>query len=163
MRIAQYAVASALGFTLGLNMMGQGQELEPRQQQGDKLTALTLRNMIQGLGYEVKVLNATEGKEKYEVALKSASLDVPVAFEISASTNYIWLTVFLGENKSTTKHEALLKENFSTQPTFFYITSKNNLMAAQAVDNRAVNPTALKRCVDKLVADIDKTAKVWGG
>lgn len=158
MRIAHYAATAAMGFSVGLTLAPSAHQQTP-----DKLTAATLRNMLQGMGYEVKVLNAAEGKEKYEVPLKSTSLDIPVAFEISASTNYVWLTVFLGENKSTTKHEALLKENFNVQPTFFYITTKNNLMAAEAVDNRALTPVALKRCVDKLVADVDKTAKVWGG
>ncbi|MBI1332895.1 MAG: hypothetical protein GC165_08445 [Armatimonadetes bacterium] len=160
MRIFGYAVAAVLGLTVGVNM---GQQLEPKQgAPADKLTALTLRNMAQGLGYEVKVLNETEGKEKYEIKTKTANLDVPIGLEISPSTNYIWLTVFLGENNPSKKHEDLLKENANLQPTFFYITSKNNLMAAEAIDNRDVSSAILKRCLEKLSADIDKTSKVWG-
>lgn len=163
MRILQNVVAAALGVSVGLTLAPQlSQDRSPREAAPDKLTATTLRNMAQTMGYEVKVLSAEEGKEKYEIGLKSKSLDVPVALEISPSGNYIWLTVFLGENNANKKHEDLLKENFKVQPTFFYITSKDNLMAAEAIDNRDVTPAILRRCLDKLVSDVDKTAKVWG-
>ncbi len=154
MRIFQYVVAVAAGVSVGMT-------LAPAKQDGDKLTAATLKNMLSGMGYELKTLNAEEGKEKYEIPLKSANLNIPVAAELSPSGNYIWFTVNLGMNSSTKKHEELLKENFNIQPTFFYITAKGNLMAAEAVDNRAVSASVFKRVLDKIVLDVDKTSKVW--
>jgi hypothetical protein len=68
----------------------------------------------------------------------------------------------LNENKATLKHEDLLRENFNIQPTFFYVTTKDNLFAAQAIDNRNISPAVFNRCVQKLVTDIESTAKVWG-
>jgi hypothetical protein len=155
MRIAHYAIATAVGFSVGLGVHASSLH------QSDKLTPATLKSMVEGLGFEVKTLNAEEGKEKYELPMKSANLSIPVALEISASTNYIWLTVNLGPNAPTKKHEDLLKSNGAIQPTFFYITSKGALMAAEALDNRGITPAILKRCLEKLVADVDKTSTIW--
>jgi hypothetical protein len=154
MRILHYATIAAMGVAVGLQL--------PQIPVADKLTAKTLKNMAAGLGYSVKDLNTTEGKEKFEITVKTKTLDVPVGLEISSSGNYVWLTAFLNENKATLKHEDLLRENFNIQPTFFYVTTKDNLFAAQAIDNRNISPAVFSRCVEKLVTDIEKTAKVWG-
>lgn len=163
MPIAKYVAGGAMGFALGIGFLGHAPQLEPPQGQAgaDKLTAASLKTMVDGLGYESKVLNADAGKEKYEISMKTDKLNIPVGAEVSPSGNYIWLTVFLGENKATKPHEELLKSNGSVQPTFFYITSKGNLMAAMAMDNRAITAPIMKRCLDKLVSDVDKTADVW--
>lgn len=120
-----------------------------------------LKAMVEGLGYEVKVMNTEPGKEKFEIPTKTANFNVPVAAEISPSKNYIWLTVNLGTNSPTKKHEQLLKENANIQPSFFYITSKGSLMMAQPLDNRELTPAIMKRCLDKIVNDVDKTSASW--
>lgn len=160
MRIAGYAIASAIGLSMGLGYQGV---LAPPQQpnQSDKLTAESLKTMSEGLGIEVKVLNAEVGKEKYTLSMKTTSLNIPVGAEISPSGNYIWLTVNLGNNSSTKKHEELLKQNGVIQPAFFYITSSGRLMMAHPIDNRSISPVVLKRCLDKIVADVDKTNAIW--
>lgn len=130
--------------------------------QDEQVDALQLKKMVEGLGYTTKFLSEDKGKEKFEFPTKTDGFDVPIAGELSASKNYIWLTVFLGPaGDDTAKHSALLKANQRVQPNFFYITDKNNLMLGIAVDNRSLNPAALKRIVDKLSADVGKTADVW--
>lgn len=133
------------------------------QNQPEKLTASALRAMVVGLGYEVKDLNTEPGKEKYEFTVKLPDFNVPVGCEISPSQNYIWFTAFLGPAPKTgdVKYENMIKENGVVQPTFFYVTSKGNLMIAIAGENRYVNPTWMKRNIDKLAGDVSKTAKVW--
>ena len=120
-----------------------------------------LKKLIEGLGYEVKDLNTDPGKEKFEFQTKTANFNVPVAAELSPSKNYVWLTINLGTNSPTKKHEQLLKENANIQPSFFYITSKNNLMLAAPMDNREISAAILKRCLEKLINDVDKTSATW--
>ncbi len=121
-----------------------------------------LKSMVDNMGYTTKWLNQEAGKEKIEIATKNASFNVPVGAEVAASTHYIWLTVNLGPPpKSVDKHTELLKQNSAVQPDFFYITSKGNLMLAVPVDNRAVSPAVLKRVLEKLSGDVEKTAPYW--
>ncbi|MBS1709939.1 MAG: hypothetical protein JSS65_14595 [Armatimonadetes bacterium] len=142
--------AFALGTTATLHQTKPG-ALDPN----------SLKAMVEGLGYEVKAINTEPGKEKFEIPAKTANFNVPVAAEISPSKNYIWLTVHLGANSPTKKHEQLLKENANIQPSFFYITSKGALMMAQPLDNREVTAAIMKRCLEKIINDVDKTAASW--
>lgn len=130
--------------------------------QASVLEAADLKTMIEGMGYEVKVLNEEKGNEKYEFVITKNSFDVPIAAEVSKSKNYVWFTAFLG--KATDKHEkntSLLKENFKIQPDFFYITEKGNLMLGIAVDNRGINSAVIRRVTDKMSEDVTKTAPLW--
>lgn len=131
-------------------------------QSQDKWTASDLKKVIEGLGYEVKTLNAEEGKEKYEFVAKKAGLDIPVAAELSASKNFIWLTVFLGEVKETTPYKELLKANAEFQPSFFYVTASNKLMMGVAMENRALTSAIMRRHVEKLTEDVGETQDIWG-
>lgn len=141
---------------------GQGGQLAPQTTQAtEKLDAAQLRAMVQGLGYEVTDINKEPGKEKFSVKMSTNGLDIPVGFEISPSGNYIWETVNLGDSNSSVRFEELLKQNGVIQPSFFYITSSGRLMVAQAIDNRSVNASVLKRCLDKVAADVGKTKEIW--
>ena len=86
-----------------------------------------------------------------------------MGYEISASTNFIWITSFLGKSDSTDaeKNLRLIKENANIQPSFFYVTAKGNLMLAVAVENRGVTAAILRRHIDKLVVDVSKTSYIW--
>ena len=129
----------------------------------DPIDAKQLKTILEQLGYTVKDLVTTPGAEKYEVKTKTASFDVPVGYEISPSTNFIWLTVFLGPAKADTslKNSALLRQNSAIQPCFFYITAKGNLMMGVAVENRGVTNAILRRHTEKLIADVSSTATYW--
>ena len=129
----------------------------------DQLTSAQLKEKLIQLGNEVKDLNSTVGSEKYEVKYTSPTLDVPVAYELSASKNFVWLTVFLGTPRADTSvmNAALLKQNFSIQPCQFYITSKGNLMMGLAIENRGLTNAIIKRHSDKIVADVSSTASFW--
>lgn len=132
-------------------------------QSSDPLTAEKLKEMIVNLGFEPKALNEEVGKEKYEFTVKAEGFDVPIAAEISASKNYVWLTVYLGDAPadSSPKIPALLKKNHKIQPCQFYITEKGALMMAIAMDNRGITPAVFKRAYTKLSDDVSGTADVW--
>ncbi len=130
-------------------------------QEAKPLDAPSLKAMIKGLGYETKDLNVEVGKEKYEFTLTTPDLNIPVGAEISPSKNYVWLTVFLGASRPDLKFEELLKSNASTQPCFFYITSKSNLMMAVALDNRMITPTVMKRNIEMLTKSVTDTKSIW--
>lgn len=136
--------------------------LSSKAQSCEPITSPKLREMLEQLGYTVKDIG-TSSAEKYEVKTKTASFDVPVGYEISPSTNFIWLTVFLGPAKADTslKNIALLKQNAIIQPCFFYVTAKGNLMMGVAVENRGVTNAILRRHTEKLIADVSSTATYW--
>ncbi|WP_460553873.1 hypothetical protein [Ferruginibacter profundus] len=129
----------------------------------DPLNSAQLKEKLIQLGNTVKDLTTTPGSEKYEVKFTTATFDVPVGFEISPSTNFVWLTVFLGAPRADTSvmNAALLKQNGAIQPCQFYITAKGNLMMGLAVENRGLTNAILKRHSDKIVADVSSTASFW--
>lgn len=130
------------------------------------LDAAALKEMVKGLGYEVKDLNTEAGKEKIEFTVSKSDFTLPIGAEVSPSKNYVWLTLFLGEVKDTSKVTsaqalALLKGNYKTQPVLFYVTERNNLMVGLATDNRAITPAILRARIDKIADDCVKTAADW--
>lgn len=146
------------GLTLTLpSLVGFGSP----QAESEPLTAPELKKLVENLGYEVNVLNAEVGKEKYVFTVKTEAFNVPVGAEISPSKNYIWLTANLGQATAKTNYAGLLKANGSIQPAMFYVTSKDNLMCGYALENHGVTPAWFKKCVDKLAADISAQAPVW--
>lgn len=148
--IAFLGLLAALGFV-------QGEE---------RLDGPAVNKLINGLGYETKVLVADPGKEKYEFKVTRGGLDIPIAAEVSASKNFIWLTVFFGEapkpaEASGVKMHNLLTWNGRIQPCQFYITEKGNLMMGMAVDNRNVNAVVMKKWIDKIVDDSVRSQEAW--
>lgn len=125
------------------------------------LTAKELREVLVGLGYEVKDLSTEAGKEKYEILTKTDSFNVPMGAEISPSKSYIWLTVYLGADADTRKHRDILKQNGLVQPSQFYVTKSDKLMVALPVENRGMTPAYLKDKISKLVGDVESSATVW--
>ena len=117
--------------------------------------------MVKGLGYETKVINDKVGSEKLEFVVSTASLRIPMGAEISPSKRYIWLTASLGAAPTPEVSLELLKQNGKIQPTFFYVSSSNNLFVALAIENRVVDSALLKRNVDKFASDLDKTRDLW--
>jgi hypothetical protein len=135
-------------------------------QSEDKLDAVGVSKMVQGMGYELKTLNTEVGKEKYEFTISKGGLDIPIAAEVSPSKNYIWFTIFFGEapvaaQANGAKMHALLNWNFKVQPAQFYITDKGNLMMAYAIDNRNVTPALMRRVIDKIVDDAVRSKDAW--
>lgn len=129
----------------------------------DAMTRVQLKEKLVQMGFTVKVLTVKEGEEKYEVSHPGSGFNVPVAYEISSSTNFIWLTANLGkvDTDSPGKSLEMIKENAIIQPCFFYINTKGNLMMGLAVENRGVTNVILRRHIDKIVADVSKTSAIW--
>ena len=129
--------------------------------QESKLDHAQLKAMVTGLGYEAKDLNAT----KVEFTIKTDAFNIPIGAEVSPSGRYIWLTSFLGEAKPGSELDnrsaKFMRANGQIQPTQFYITSKESLMCAIAVENRNVQAASLKFAVDKLVKDLSTNSALW--
>ncbi len=125
--------------------------------------APVLKRILGELGYTVKELNATLGKEKYEILITTQALDVPMGIEISPSTNFIWLTVNLGKpfEDASLKNIALLKRNSVIQPCQFYITESGKLMMGMALENRGVTNAVLKKFSDKLADNVATNKEYW--
>lgn len=149
-----------IGSIVGLSL-ATATGLMAGQDESRVLDAASLKSMIVGLGYEVKDIGTEVGKEKYEFTVKTTGFNVPMGAEISPSKNYIWLTASLGQVKETTKFRELLRANGVVQPTQFYITSKDNLMIALAIENHGVTPVWMRKGIDKVAKDVGDQASAW--
>ena len=133
------------------------------QQDCPKIDRKTLKNYMVTAGYTVKDLNTTEGQEKYEVVLKKDGLDIPIAMEITPSTNYIWMTVKLGPAPADgdLQHSKMLKQNGIIQPCQFYITSSGNLMVGLPIENKSVTIASLIRSMDIIGGRVSESKSIW--
>ena len=134
----------------------------PMTAAADPLNYAGVRTMVEGMGHTTSDVSKTPGEEKFEVVITTEGFTVPLGFEVSKSGRYIWCTAFLG--KSTldgARALALLKRGGSVQPTTFWMTDKDELKIGIAIDNRDVTPAHLKFVMEKLAADVGKTADVW--
>lgn len=131
--------------------------------QSSSIDRKQLREMLVQLGYEVTDINKEVGKEKYSVSFANDGLNIPIGFEISPSTSYVWLTINLGDAPTTGNQKTLdlLKQNGKVQPSFFYITESNRLMAALAIENRGITNAILKVRAETIAANVGKTKEVW--
>ncbi len=121
-----------------------------------------LKELLVQLGYTPKEIVSTPGKEKYEIKMAAGGLDVPMGLEISPSTNYIWLTVFLGKAPSdSSKYFKFINQNAKIQPVLFYVTDSGNLMMGLPVDNRGINNTLLKRYTEFIAGKVADTKDTW--
>ena len=131
-------------------------------QASDQISRQQLKDMLVQLGYDVKDLDATAGKEKYSFTVERSGLNIPVAAEISANGNYIWLTVFCKEGApSGDKALNLLKRNAEIQPTQFYVSKSGKIMAGLTIENREVNNAILRQRTEKIAEDVAKTKEDW--
>lgn len=127
------------------------------------ITSAELKTMLQQLGYEVKDIEASVGKEKYSITMTTGGLDIPIALELSSSTKYIWLTVYLAmaDASNGSKSFGLLQQNGLIQPSQFYITSSGKLMIGLPVENKAVSNAVLREKLDLLSSKVNSTKSYW--
>jgi len=128
------------------------------------INSTKLKELLIGMGFSVKNTNESGKPDKFEIKNVNNGLDIPTSYEISPSTNYIWLTVFLGKanyEDSCEINTDLLKQNAIIQPCLFYITAKGNLMMGLPVENRAVTAAVLKRTNDFISKQVGNTKEYW--
>jgi hypothetical protein len=126
-----------------------------------RLSADDLKTMLTNLGHDLKQINKDVDKEKWEFAVKTASFNVPVGAEVSPSKQFIWLTVSLGPITDKQDPKELLRLNGRIQPTQAYLSAKDVLMLAFAIENRSDTPALMKSRIEKLTVDVEKSASVW--
>ena len=57
--------------------------------------------------------------------------------------------------------EKAIRQNQKIQPTFFYVTDKDNLMLGIAMENRALDAAVMKRHIEKMTSDVGSSSAVW--
>ena len=149
-------------FNFGSTSNAQGNAGTPTPPDCGPINQTQLKEILVQLGYTPKDIISTPGKEKYEIKVNKGGLDVPMGLEISGSTNYIWLTVFLGKAPSdSSKYFQFLKQNSKIQPALFYVTDSGNLMMGLPVDNRGINNALLKRYTEFIAGKVADTKDTW--
>ncbi len=127
------------------------------------LTTSELRTTLVQLGYDVKDLNSTPGKEKYTVSISKSDLNIPIGVELSQNTKYIWLTANLStaDSMNPRKNYLLLKQNGVIQPAQFYVTSKGLLMVGLPVENKGVTNAGLREKLESIASKVGDTKDIW--
>lgn len=120
-----------------------------------------LKAMVQGMGHAIQDVS----ESKFEVKIDHSDYQVPVAFEVSGSGRYVWLTAYFGTvpegGLPAEQANAMLRRNAEIQPSHFYLTDKNGLMLALPVENRAVDAAVMLRCLNKICDDVVNSAELW--
>lgn len=128
----------------------------------DQIDRKQLRDMLVQLGYTVKDLDSTAGKEKYSFLVERGGLNIPVAAEISPNGRYIWLTVFCKDGEPAgDKAVALLHKNSDLQPSQFYLSKSNKIMVGLAIENHEVTNAVLRERSEKIVNDVVSSKDIW--
>lgn len=124
----------------------------------DRWETPRLKQCLEELGYEPTEIN----EKKWEIKLAKGNYNIPVATELSASGNYIWLTARLADSPSDEKAGRLLRRNAKIQPSQFYVSDKGSLLIGLTCDNRAMTNAVFRKALDKLTDDIVASAEDWG-
>lgn len=147
--------------TAGLALVPALSFLPRANQDPAPLDLAGLKALITNMGHEMTDLSET----KFEISITEDTFTVPIAFEVSGSGRYIWLTAFLGkvpdEGLPAVQANALLRQNHSIQPAHFYVTSSSSLMVGIAVENRGMDAVMMRRVVAKLATDVASTSDEW--
>jgi hypothetical protein len=131
-------------------------------QTSGKVDRKQLRDMLAQLGYEVKDLDTTAGKEKYSFTVEQGGLNIPVAVELSPNESYIWFTVFCKDGiPAGDKAVAQLKRNADIQPSQFYITKSGKVMMGLCLENHEVTNAILRQKAVKIADDVVKSKDDW--
>jgi len=148
---------AALTLLIGLSFVAAGF----RHQTG-QIDRPQLKSILEQLGYEVKDLDTTAGKEKYSITAAQGGLNIPIAFEISANDTYIWLTVFLtADAPDGTMATNLLKKNADIQPSQFYITASGKLMMGVPIENHEVTNAVIRQKTTDILDHVVNTKDIW--
>lgn len=132
----------------------------PLSAAADPLNHEQLTSMIKNMGYEAKEIGKTT--PKLEITLTTPQFNVPAGIEITPSGRFIWITANLGESKlDGDKALQLLKRSKEWQPTQYWITDSNTLTVGLALNNIEIKPENMKFALEKLGADVAKSADLW--
>lgn len=132
----------------------------------EKLDAVSLKKMVDGLGYTTKNLSSKPGDEQYEFEHETEAMDVPMVAQVSPSTNFVWLSVYIGKSQplssaNSTNFHKLLMVNADIQPCHFYVTESGGLYMAIGVDNRGITAQILKARITKIAEDCADNRDLW--
>lgn len=127
------------------------------------INAAQLKSMLVNMGYKVKDISIKAGSEKYQVKHTYSELAIYIIYELSASTNFVWLTALLNNDSLSyqSRTKAILKQNNNIQPAQFYITDAGALKLGLAAENRGITAAILRRHIDLVCNNIATTKAYW--
>lgn len=128
-----------------------------------------LKSTLTSMGFEPREIPDNGG---WEVKTTREGYEIPIAVAVSRNGRKLWMTVFLGEfpaklKTDSTKMMELLRKNFEIQPSHFFITTDGKgadlFKIGLGVDNRGLNPSIIRRELDKISDDVMSSKPIWEG
>jgi uncharacterized protein (TIGR03067 family) len=129
------------------------------------MTIASLREMLEGLGYEIDTMYSTN--ERLWVRFDHPNLSTVFSISLSGSKKFIWFLASLTklDRPNDIPQPALLrllKESHNQGPAYFkLINDEKYLYLTQSMENREVTPTALRWNVDYFDDAIVNSAPAW--
>ncbi len=137
--------------------------IQTKAQDCTTINAPELKSMLVNMGYEVTELDTAQASKKYQVKHYNDGLHIYISYQLSASTNFVWLTAILNTDSINYKPRIhnILKQNTVVQPAQFYINKNGTLMFGLAAENRGMTAAILRRHIDFVCNNIAKTKEYW--
>lgn len=130
-------------------------------QAGKSLTDQSLKELLDGLGYEPKKL--TTG---YLVSIQKDGWTYHTQFVLSKDKTRIGMNANLGnvdlDGTSATQWRDLLIANGNIDPSFFYVDKDTKkLYIHRVLDNREITPAYIRQQTENFCANIKDTNEAW--
>jgi hypothetical protein len=136
------------------------------KQRADLLTHESLKEKLEGLGFEAKLIKSKGGTPMY--LLDFSRGDFRYVFYVSLSTDKtrLWLSSALrplpaGKDLRPDILEKILARNNEMGTTFFSVGADRYLYLQQGVDNRAFTTIQLRKLIDEFAGNMRSTEHLW--
>jgi hypothetical protein len=140
---------------------GRGNTQNPPQD--NRLSYLSLKRMIIGLGYEPRDLN----NDRFEIMVPGDNVKNYIAMNLSKDESNVWFYAFLIELKNPEQVPArtwldLMKENARIGPNVFgYDEAAKRLYLYRPVTNHDLTPEKMRAAINNFVQNLRATAPLW--
>ena len=151
---------------IGLFTLATAKAADPAPVAG-QINAEQLQEMLENLGYDVKVEKLASGNTLHWIKIKNKGSTYEVNVNISPSKTKLWTSVGLADVKPEHLAQAdrmvkLLELNQKTGPTHFYYYAVHKMIyAAKPMDNRGVTAKLLREHLEDLMTQLATTEEHW--
>jgi hypothetical protein len=143
------------------------QEAKPvdASQSGGALTDDTLKQMLEGLGFDTTESTGSDGHKSYAISETRGTWTFHISVDLSPNKQFIWFTAYLEPVPDKTPPAPLfnlLAKNNDIWPSYFvYDLSSKGLSMFRPLANEGVKPSAMRNGLESLMNDLQNTSDDW--
>lgn len=138
---------------------------EPKARKGRVLTAESLSEMLDSMGYDFRSDTTAAGNTIYTLTIPSDTWKFVVEVSVSPNGSFVWLVAPLHTLPAAVPSEPLVRlmqENWAVYPhTFAVPKDSRRLYLQRALENQNVTPAKLRGAIEAMTGTIRSTAPLW--